>query len=477
MEKDAGQDQQATKRKGKKGAGRGGPYLNGRRWWGNFQSFADVGGRREPLVPKGAKVATDDYQVALKLYVARVAELEAWRKAGLTGQQGAMSPSAYAQAWLDHLATQRLADGRRLHGKASLEKRHYGVFTCLGMPALRKVEHLADINRTHMTQMIRELHATARTKAGEPFAVSTIRNHVMWLSAMLSRAEFDGIISANPLRKHPDIPPLVRGSALKPNAYLTRDEVRRLLENILPTPRNPYAIEQAYVLYYTGCRRDEMLGLLVEDVDFSAKRVWIREHAHRSIKGSMPRRSVTLWPKLEYVLAAYLERNPRPEGQLLFPSVVTGHKGTLEEQMMGALRKTLTSAARRAGIAKKLGHHISRHSYVTARRSMMDRDVLGAPVPVRDEVIAREVGHATVELIESTYGHVAAQAVSDVILDYGETLPDAQARRERSRREHSQAVRAGWASRRQRATDVARLETAQRSRRRAKSTETEMAAD
>ena len=35
-------------------------YLRGRRWWGDFRDYTDVGGRLEPLVPKGQKLATTD---------------------------------------------------------------------------------------------------------------------------------------------------------------------------------------------------------------------------------------------------------------------------------------------------------------------------------------------------------------------------------------------------------------------------------
>ncbi len=52
------------------------PYLNGRRFWGNFERFAAVGGKREPLIPKGQSVATDNPVVAQGIFDERWAQLE-----------------------------------------------------------------------------------------------------------------------------------------------------------------------------------------------------------------------------------------------------------------------------------------------------------------------------------------------------------------------------------------------------------------
>src|SRR2546426_211683 len=41
------------------------------RAYGNFRSFGDVGGRQEPLVAAGERLATTDAEVAAMLYTAR----------------------------------------------------------------------------------------------------------------------------------------------------------------------------------------------------------------------------------------------------------------------------------------------------------------------------------------------------------------------------------------------------------------------
>jgi hypothetical protein len=111
--------------------------------------------------------------------------------------------------------------------------------------------------------------------------------------------------------------------------------------------------------------------------------------------------------------------------------------------MMTRIRKTLKSAAKRAGITKSSGHHIARHAYVSARLQMTEKNQFGKDVPVSPSTIVREVGHATDELIQTTYGHITRQRVNATVLDYLEDPVDFTARTERSAKLLSEAVKAG----------------------------------
>ena len=42
------------------------------RWYADFRAFADVGGRREPLVPPGDTLATSDHEEAVRLALRRL---------------------------------------------------------------------------------------------------------------------------------------------------------------------------------------------------------------------------------------------------------------------------------------------------------------------------------------------------------------------------------------------------------------------
>src|SRR4051812_39347436 len=51
-----------------------------RRAYADFRDYADVGGRREPLVPPGQRLATLDLEVAQILVTRRLQELDAKRR-------------------------------------------------------------------------------------------------------------------------------------------------------------------------------------------------------------------------------------------------------------------------------------------------------------------------------------------------------------------------------------------------------------
>ena len=51
-----------------------------KRYYGDFRDYADVDGKREPLIPKGEKIATSKLDIAQHLVAERVKELDAKRK-------------------------------------------------------------------------------------------------------------------------------------------------------------------------------------------------------------------------------------------------------------------------------------------------------------------------------------------------------------------------------------------------------------
>jgi hypothetical protein len=55
-------------------------YWRGGRAWGDFRDYADAGGRREPLIADGERLATTDADMAEALAVARLGELRQARQ-------------------------------------------------------------------------------------------------------------------------------------------------------------------------------------------------------------------------------------------------------------------------------------------------------------------------------------------------------------------------------------------------------------
>ena len=66
----------------------------GRGWYGDFRKYADVGGKQEALIPKGATRATDDPDVAAQLYAGRLQQLDQARRDGVLGGQRKRRPNA-----------------------------------------------------------------------------------------------------------------------------------------------------------------------------------------------------------------------------------------------------------------------------------------------------------------------------------------------------------------------------------------------
>jgi integrase len=431
--------------------GTGGPYKNGTRYWGDFRSYADVEGDREPLIEAGEKLATRDAGVARHLYDMRRQELQLKRAGGVTAGKSILPLSYLLNEWLPRLEQQkrnkrgqRADEPLKKRDAEAVKKSRHAIRTCLTQPATQYVPTLRALGTSEMTEMIRQLLGTP-SKTGGLVSPQTVRRHLMELSAMFERARFDSYMGANPLDNHPDIPAQSRGSALDPEGYLTRDEVKQLLEEMVPNPKSPWAVEQAYVLFYTGCRLDELNGILVRDVDFNDQIIHILDYEHRTVKSKYSRRQVPLWPKLAAVLQDSLKRTPRPADGLLFPRAGSRADQSLERQMMTRIRKSLKSAAVRAGIAKPAGHHVARHSYISMRRDMVEKTPLGTDVPVSNSVIVREVGHATDDLIQSTYGHLSRSRIRQTILDYGDAPVNFSQRVQRGRDLVSAAVKAGIA--------------------------------
>jgi integrase len=101
---------------------------------------------------------------------------------------------------------------------------------------------------------------------------------------------------------------------------------------------------------------------------------------------------VPLWPQLRRILTPYLEG--RPAG-LLFP----GPEKTPWRDLRGALAHLFTEA----NVAKPHGKawHLFRHTYTAMRLQTTDQ---GAPVS--PWTVKAELGHGSLTLIETTYGHL-----------------------------------------------------------------------
>ncbi|MCA2993958.1 MAG: tyrosine-type recombinase/integrase [Gemmatimonas sp.] len=396
--------------------------------------FAAVGGKREPLVAEGETFATTDRHEAQRLFDARWALYEVALdrlRVGLpttVPDARGTTLAEFAITFLQRLASMRLTTGAPVHAERSMDRRKRGILTCLDTPRLQKVEYLSRLRPEDVDAMLCELSAVCKDN-GEPLAAATVRSYALEFSAMLTEAVRDRLIPTNPLPESRYLPRLAKRTAVEDDKFLDRVEVRALLNNVLPSPQVPYAIELAMTLAYTGMRREEAMDLLVRDVNLEKKTIRVAPNQFSDGKTEAAERQIPLWPRLEAVLRPLLLG--RPGNAVVFASAIRKHRDKVDvphTSIMGTLR----AAARRAGIRKKMDHHILRHSYVSARLQMQHPTVTGTLVSVDPQLIVSEIGHSDESLIRRVYGHITRDRDGETILNFGETLP-ARAEAERRR--------------------------------------------
>ena len=131
-------------------------------------------------------------------------------------------------------------------------------------------------------------------------------------------------------------------------------------------------------------------------MSFDRKTVTFRPNQWRGLKTEKSSRVVPLWPQLEEILRPYVFGSDHPPVRLLFPTM----KGKGREALLANPRKLLQRVGERANMGP-LRTKPLRHTYITARLQTLDR---GQPVSLW--TVAREVGHASTEMIERIYGHL-----------------------------------------------------------------------
>jgi integrase len=367
------------------------------RAYGDFRDYRDVAGSREALIPKGAKLATEDPVVAEVLAVERVSELESMRRnRTLVGASGArLGPyAAYhlkAKAEAGRTTDRYLANVERYLRQAV---DYFGEDRALDSIGVRDIE-----------AWMAHLEAQPNRR-GETLSSATRRHHLNAVSNVYRRAIGEGVVPAgyNPAAGVMEKPQGRRFEAAwleVPEAALLIEAARtyrmnRNLKNGAPSPEPVpiYPILATFLL--TGGRKSEVLGLELDDVSFDRKTITFRPNDHRGLKTRTSHRTVPLWPQLEEILRPYVfdPDEPREDG-LLFPSP----RG---DGMIRDVRKVLATVAKRAGWkANELHLHGLRHTYAAARLQTLDR---GAPVS--PYTVAKELGHGGDELVKRIYGHL-----------------------------------------------------------------------
>ena len=276
----------------------------------------------------------------------------------------------------------------------------------------RAVEHfggdrlLGSITRA---DLLTWLSALARRFSG-----GAARQHLNSVSNLYRRAVADGLVPANPVTAL--LPTEKPKGSTEEAAWLEVPEAALLLDAAKHyEPKRddlgmPFAYPLIATMLLTGGRRDEVLGLEVDDVSLERKTVTFRPNRWRRLKTKRSHRVVPLWPQLERILRVYFpERERMDGGTLLFPSFRTG-----QEAMLTDIRKLLDAVAKRAGWKEgEITTKMFRHTYISARIQTTHN---GAPVAAF--TVAREVGHSSTAMIEKVYGHLGQVQHRSEVVEY-----------------------------------------------------------
>jgi integrase/recombinase XerD len=270
--------------------------------------------------------------------------------------------------YLDHLAVERgLAANTLLSYRRDLHR--YADHL-----AARDIGELAAVSEDAVTGFLAELREG--TDDHPPLSASSAARTVVAVRGLHRFAVREGLVEADPARAvRPPTPPRRLPKALPVEA------VERLLE-ASGAPQTPLALRDRAlleVLYGTGARISEAVGLAIDDLDRDDATVLL------SGKGGKQR----LVPVGSYALRAvddYLVRS-RPglatSGRGTPALFLNARGGPLSRQSAWAI---LRAVAQRAGLAAAVSPHTMRHSFAT---HLLDG---GADVRVVQELL----GHASV---------------------------------------------------------------------------------
>jgi integrase len=202
------------------------------------------------------------------------------------------------------------------------------------------------------------------------------------LKAALNDAYHEGRIPINEAWQRVKAFRKVDGARIR---YLTDDEARRLV-NACPADFRALVIGGLM----TGCRYGELAALVVEDFNADSGTLIIR-----TSKSGKPRHVVLSIEGREFFARQCLGKLP---GALLFTKA-SGRKWSASDQ-----QRPVVAAGTAAKIAPITFHGI-RHTY--ASRLAMK----GVPLAV----IAAQLGHADIRMVEKHYGHLAPNYVADTV--------------------------------------------------------------
>jgi len=276
--------------------------------------------------------------------------------------------------------------------------------------------HLADITPAVVRRFYGEIRADRQLADGrvrKGLSGTSARKVAVRLSAILSQAAVDGLITWNPCLA-------VRAPSVDTpeKEVLTADEVHALLEAFSATPRGRAVRSVAAFLLGTGVRPGEALALHWSDVDRARQTAWIHQSLEKvgtqaarikDVKTKRGQRAVPLPPDVVFMLGKHLseQRTFRlkfgrwQDGDLVFPSL-DRRKNPGGPWTVQAFRQAWNRELAGTPFADR-SPYVCRHTYATLLRGL-----------IPDEELSRILGHSSSNVLRATYSHVNEESMARV---------------------------------------------------------------
>lgn len=273
------------------------------------------------------------------------------------------------------------------------------------------VPRVSEVTREHLKDYI-AWRGEQKSRQGGTLEPSTVRNSVKAWSSVMREAHEMGLTDKNPARKlRPWLPAVERNEV----EWLEISEAAKLLQLSREMARErrsrvgPYFHAVVGLFLLTGVRKTEGLGMEWEDVSFEHGEVRVRPNSTRPrLKTRHANRTIPLWPQLRRILEWYRDQTGREEG-MLFPSPMK------YDQRLQGVAGALSTLLDRAKIDKHVTLKTFRHTYCATRMQTTED---GAPVS--PYTVQREMGHADLDLIVDTYGHLQDRRARGPHVEYVE---------------------------------------------------------
>ncbi len=226
-------------------------------------------------------------------------------------------------------------------------------------------------------------------------SISTINRAVQYFRAMIYAAvdyEWGGL-EKSPFKKF-----YIGHEERKMRRVIKKEELELLIKH-----SNPPLRDIVYFLYYTGCRKGEVLNMKWQQVDMEQRQILLKT------KDSVRKGRIISKPinnQLLILLKTREQMNRFSGHEYVFPSP------KVAEQPLRDIKKTFRRACMRAGLVD-ITPHMLRHSYVT--------HLLEAGVDI--ETVSKLVGHSSIKITSEYYSHLSKDYLLEVSNIIGDNLP------------------------------------------------------